>query len=92
MFHELVALVHVMVAVDVPFRLSSVVVMVMVVLSLMVVSSHRSDCCRWFGRSTKPEMVVLFPMFPTWSLILQLMVNAVVWPAVPLGVMSVMLL
>ena len=86
MFHELVALVHVMVAVDVPFRFASVVAKLMVELAVMVLPAIGRIVVVGVWRSTNPEMVVLFPMFPTWSTIRQLSVNAVVWPAILGGV------
>ena len=69
-----------MVAVDVPLRLSSVVAKVMVELATMVFPAIGRIVVFGALRSTNPVMVVLLPMFPTWSTILQLSVKFVVCP------------
>ena len=73
-----------MVAVDGPLLLSSVVVIVMIEVLVMVFPFGRIVVVGAF-RSTYPEIGVLFPMFPTWSTIRQLMVNDVVFPLLLVG-------
>ena len=55
MFHELVALAHVMVAVDVPFRFASVVAKLMVELAVMVFPAIGRIVVVGVWRSTNPE-------------------------------------
>ena len=74
-----------MVAVDGALLLSSVVVRVMIEVLVMVFPFIGRIVVVGALRSTYPEIAVLFPMFPTWSTIRQLMVNDVVLPLLLVG-------
>ena len=75
-----------MVAVDVPLMLSSTVAKLMVEFSEMVYPGAGRIVVVGASRSTYPELVELFPMFPTLSWIRQLSVNCVVFPLLRGGI------